>query len=122
MMQSNELPCSRCCSPVIIPEETFVKGGVVTCKKCMWNMRIPAHGHPPALQVVDPDSIILRKKPKKREATEAERLAKEQLLVHPEKNPLKRIYTGYQNMNPKPYAKLTDYGGRAVEVGIKFSF
>lgn len=113
-MSKRELPCSCCCKHLIIEDDIWDNGGIVTCKFCGYKTKFMAHK---PITVVDPDTILLKRK--YREATQAEK----ELLVPKPKNPLTPILKWYDKLNPKPHIAIRNIDNKpAVEVGIRISF
>lgn len=112
-----DLPCSCCCKHLTIPDEVWVKGGIVTCKFCGYRTKIQAHKVSP---IANPDDVLLKRKTPKRSFDPP---VDPSAIGKKSNNPLTPIYTWYGKLNPKPYVDVKLIKDKpAVEVGLKFEF
>ena len=115
---NRELPCSCCCKHLIVDDEIWKNGGILTCKFCGYKTKILAHGEP--LKVIDPDSIILKRKERKLHEPSP---LDAQALVRKPTDPVTPILRWYRGLNPKPHVAIRTIDNKpAIEVGLKISF
>ena len=120
---AKDFPCPWCCKHVEVPQATWVKGGVVKCPSCGYNVKFSAH--PPVSDEVTADDIMLLKKTKS--ITEKPLTQEELDAIFPkrETNPIIAVKKAYDSLNPRPIIEFnrTGPGGKpSVMIGLKFDF
>lgn len=57
-MKQVYLPCPCCCDNIYMTREEWVAGGIFTCKKCGWKIRVPKHNAIPQKPKANPLTVV----------------------------------------------------------------
>ena len=121
-MAEYAIPCPRCCNHITISEEQWKVGGLFTCHKCKFNIKLQPHSltfkpADPVLKEVKPEDIL-----KKRDARKIDKTIIEGFVKQP--SPITRIFQRVSDINPKPFISITERrpGQKQIEAGITMTF